>query len=172
MKLNEHPRLALVPHDLAASLEKIGIKTDVDLLFGPEPLEIIRRLPPGAITLKDLNALITQISEATCAQGTSASRLSTSSSYLSSHCSDLDQMLGGSGFSAQSVYEMSGDHKAGKSILALNVALHSLLDDSRSEVVWIDTTGDFSPDLAAAVVESERFPTTVLQRHLLFYCGG
>ncbi|KAF9265754.1 P-loop containing nucleoside triphosphate hydrolase protein [Marasmius fiardii PR-910] len=166
MRLNAPDFVHFIPSSSLSEFNKIGIKTTADLLFGHSALEIISRLPPGTISLKDLQTYMKEIAESTSAKGASALEISKgpaysyAPSYLSSHCSNLDTIVGGRGFDTSRVFEISGDHKSGKTILALNIGLHVLLDDPESEVVWIDTNGDFSPDLSVRVVESERFPST------------
>ncbi|KAG7086551.1 hypothetical protein E1B28_002500 [Marasmius oreades] len=169
MRLDNQKLSQLSPASVLAELDKIGITTTTDIFFGPSALEIISRLPPGTVSLRELQNYIKNVAESTSAKGVSALDISkeprslyapSQPYYLSSHCPSLDAILGGSGFDASRVFEVSGDHKSGKSTLALNTALHVLLDDSKSEVVWIDTSGDFSPDLSVRVVESERFLCT------------
>ncbi|ESK94219.1 dna repair protein rad51-like 4 [Moniliophthora roreri MCA 2997] len=146
---------SLLPVGLVSSLEAIGINTDIDLLFGPSDLEILRRLPPQTTSLKELRKSISLVAECSSPKGASAFQLLQEACpyrNLESHCLELDSILEG-GFRSSYVFEVSGDRRSGKSTLLLNVALHSLVDDPEAEAVWIDTTGDFSPDRAAQVLE-------------------
>ncbi|KAK7049362.1 hypothetical protein VNI00_005963 [Paramarasmius palmivorus] len=144
-----------IPLELVSSLESLGVKTDMDLLFGLSDLEILQKLPPGTTTLKELRKYISLIAELSSAKGCSASQLLPQTTYcnLDSHCIRLDAILGG-GFRPSYVYEVSGDRQSGKSTLVLNVALRALVDDPESDVVYIDTTGDFSAERAAQILAS------------------
>ena len=119
--------LAIAP-DVSEALASLGILTDTDLLFGPPPHELLNRLPPGALTLRQLQGAIESISAASSSKGLSVDDLLSSSAAAqqeadaapSSHAStglpDLDTMLGNGGFVHGRVYEISGDKWTGKTV--------------------------------------------------------
>jgi RAD51-like protein 3 len=71
MRLGAIPEL---PTNIAKSLEEHGIKTDAVLLSIP-PLDILRRLPLGSITLGEINHCKEIVARVSAAPGQSASSL-------------------------------------------------------------------------------------------------
>ncbi|KAI5892443.1 P-loop containing nucleoside triphosphate hydrolase protein [Schizophyllum commune H4-8] len=149
---------------VSEALASLGIVTDTDLLFGPPPHELLARLPPGTITLRQLQGAIESISAASSSQGLSVDDLLSSSAAIqqkggaasSSHAStglpDLDTMLGNGGFVEGRVYEISGDKRTGKTCLALNTVIHHLVRYDTCHACWVDTTGDFTVEKALQVL--------------------
>ncbi|KAL1744125.1 P-loop containing nucleoside triphosphate hydrolase protein, partial [Schizophyllum fasciatum] len=154
-----------VPPDVSEALGSIGIFTDIDLLFGAPPHELLTRLPPGAVSLRQLQAAIESISAASSSKGLSVDDLLSTSdtntpialasaSYVAScgaartGLSDLDCMLGGDGFAAGRVYEIAGDKATGKTCLALSTVIHHLVSHEDCHAWWVDTTGGFTVEKA------------------------
>ncbi|TFK75161.1 P-loop containing nucleoside triphosphate hydrolase protein [Pluteus cervinus] len=167
-----------VGRELVVALEACGIQTDSDLLFSAQPLELFLRLPEGTATLQELVQFRTLVAEAAAAPSKSGSEL------FEEHLAFQDPIHKVSGvFSLDALLEslvapqiihISGDRGAGKSAFALNVALRMLAEHDNSNVLWIDTTGDFSPTNAKRVLEYTRgqqpdnSPLERLQVSLLF----
>ncbi|KAF5382147.1 hypothetical protein D9615_004241 [Tricholomella constricta] len=147
-----------IPAELVSYLDKCGIRTDTDLLFKPV-IEVYRQLPPGFITLHDLEKAVARVAELASAPGISgADMLSLEKEVhdrapiLLSGVESIDNLLGG--FGGRRVVEISGDRQSGKTALALNIVIRYLAEFSDAKVLWIDTTGDFSVEQAAHLLES------------------
>ncbi|KAF8072080.1 P-loop containing nucleoside triphosphate hydrolase protein [Lyophyllum atratum] len=147
-----------LPTELVSCLDRNGIRTDTDLLFRPTA-EVYRLLPHGTIALSDLEETISRVRELASAPGISGADMlklelqaDSRAPVLSSGVEGLDQLLGG--FGQRRVIEISGDKQSGKTTLALNVVLRHLAEFATGNVVWIDTTGDFSVEQATLVLGS------------------
>ncbi|KAL1728465.1 P-loop containing nucleoside triphosphate hydrolase protein [Schizophyllum commune] len=155
--------LSIAP-EVSEALASLGVLTDTDLLFGPPPHELIARLPPGTITLRQLQGAIESISAASSSQGLSVDDLLSSSaavqqkggaaslSHASTGLPDLDTMLGNGGFVEGRVYEISGDKRSGKTCLALNTVINHLVRYDNCHACWVDTMGDFTVEKALQVL--------------------
>jgi len=158
-----------LPAPLVASLEANGIRTEVDLLFSASTFDIFRRLPAGTVTLQELINYTSVAAELCAAPGVSAYEVFSQEEAarsneveLQSGNSELDALLQGLG--GRKVIELSGDKGSGKSVLALNLLLHHLKSCSGSNAIWIDTTGEFSPERTSDILDTKQIPTSVLQR--------
>ncbi|KAL1663580.1 P-loop containing nucleoside triphosphate hydrolase protein [Schizophyllum commune] len=155
--------LSIAP-EVSEALASLGVLTDTDLLFGLPPHELIARLPPGTITLRQLQGAIESISAASSSQGLSVDDLlsrsaavqqksgADSSSHASTGLPDLDTMLGNGGFVEGRVYEISGDKRTGKTCLALNTVINYLVRYDDCYACWVDTTGEFTVEKAMQVL--------------------
>ncbi|GLB40569.1 putative P-loop containing nucleoside triphosphate hydrolase protein [Lyophyllum shimeji] len=155
-------RLAgLVPSisaELVSCLDKLGIRTDTDLVFRPI-IEVYRQLPPGIVALRDLENVVTRVTELASAPAMSGADMlklemqaDTKAPVLSSGIDHLDRLLGG--FGGRRVIEIAGDKQSGKTTLALNIVLRHLAEFRHGRAVWLDTTGDFSVEQATEVLKS------------------
>ncbi|KAI5827706.1 P-loop containing nucleoside triphosphate hydrolase protein, partial [Schizophyllum commune Tattone D] len=155
--------LSIAP-EVSEALASLGVLTDTDLLFGLPPHELIARLPPGTITLRQLQGAIESISAASSSQGLSVDDLlsrsaavqqksgADSSSHASTGLPDLDTMLGNGGFVEGRVYEISGDKRTGKTCLALNTVINYSVRYDDCYACWVDTTGEFTVEKAMQVL--------------------
>ncbi|KAJ4475796.1 P-loop containing nucleoside triphosphate hydrolase protein [Lentinula aciculospora] len=144
-----------LPDGLATQLASLGILTSTDLVFSnTSSLGIYTRLSSKSISFPDFEACIEAISEKLAAPGQSAAELDLEirSDFKMDTLSALDEQLGG-GLTCTRVIEISGDRGSGKSILLLNWALELLLKNKEIEILWIDTTGDFSVQRAVQILE-------------------
>ena len=110
-----------LPISLVASLEAIGIRTEVDLLFSAPTFDIFRRLPAGTVTLQELIDYTSLAAELCAAPGVSAYEVfmkeeaaSATDIELRSGNFELDALLQGLG--RRKVIEVSGDRCSGKSV--------------------------------------------------------
>ncbi|KIJ14236.1 hypothetical protein PAXINDRAFT_12888 [Paxillus involutus ATCC 200175] len=139
-----------IPDDLVAALEACGIRTDTDLLFSGTTIEVLQRLPPGVVSLADLEKYTGLVAESASAPGIRGDkqyadelrRRHEDATDLASGVGELDALVGGFGNSR--VFEISGEKGSGKTALALQIALRFLAAHTQASVLWMDTTGDFS----------------------------
>ncbi|KAF8905060.1 P-loop containing nucleoside triphosphate hydrolase protein [Gymnopilus junonius] len=157
-----------IPANLVASLEANGIRTDVDLLYAAPAFEIYKRLPAKTVTLQELLEYISIVASLSAAPGISGFELyqldqvkKPEDDVLRSGNTDLDVFVHGLN---GRVIEISGDRGSGKSTLALSFTLHSIGSSSHTSAVWIDTTGEFSPGGAAAILAHAKIAETALER--------
>ncbi|KAF8876747.1 P-loop containing nucleoside triphosphate hydrolase protein [Infundibulicybe gibba] len=154
--------------ELSALLESHGIIHDTDILFAVPILDIFRQLPPGSVTLHELSRIKLLVAEAASAAGTSGSlmlhqvekRLPTPPASLTHQISAVDGLLGS--FDGDRVIEVSGNPQSGKTTLALHTAVQHLVASPECSVLWIDTTGEFSPDRASAMLSQHKTWCTAL----------
>jgi len=116
-----------LPISLVASLEAIGIRTEVDLLFSAPTFDIFRRLPAGTVTLQELVDYSSLAAELCAAPGVSAYEVfmkeeaaSANDVELRSGNFELDTLLQGLG--SRKVIEVSGDRGSGKSVCLLRAS--------------------------------------------------
>ncbi|KAH8100137.1 P-loop containing nucleoside triphosphate hydrolase protein [Cristinia sonorae] len=147
-------------NDLIDALEELNIKSDIDLIFSNTPTEIWLKLPPETIPLKELNNIVVQLIEKlsapayTCVEmfDSEIDRLGKLQDVeLSCGVRELDEMVGG--FGVHHMLEISGEKGSGKTSLALQIILRQLARYPNSSAVWIDTTGDTSPDRMSSMLE-------------------
>ncbi|TCD61843.1 hypothetical protein EIP91_007833 [Steccherinum ochraceum] len=171
-------RLRTIGHPLSAelidALDLLNIKTDSDLIFSGTPTEIWLKLPPDTIRLQEEIDVVEAVLARVSAPGrTGLDELDLekrrheelSKVEMSSGVQKLDALIGG--FGHQRVLEVSGDRGSGKTALALQIVLRQLSQSPNSSAVWIDTTGDASPDRISAMLSSlpeNEGALTVLQR--------
>ena len=110
-----------IPGPLVASLEAIGIRTEVDLIFSAPTFDVFRCLPPGTVTLQELINYTSVAAELCAAPGASAFEIFSQEEaarcnevQLQSGNSELDALLQGLG--GCKVIEISGDKGSGKSV--------------------------------------------------------
>ncbi|PPQ90797.1 hypothetical protein CVT25_012117 [Psilocybe cyanescens] len=158
-----------IPANLVASLEANGIRTEVDLLFSASTFDIYKRLPANTITLQELIDYTAVAAELCAAPGLSGQELyqleklaTSGASELQSGNESLDAFLRGLG--GRKVLEISGDKGAGKSTFALSLLLHHLASSTVSKAVWIDTTGEFSLEQAAQLLDVYQISPAILER--------
>ncbi|KAG6879679.1 hypothetical protein C0992_012977 [Termitomyces sp. T32_za158] len=169
---------ALVPSlsaELVSSLGKCGVRTDADLLFRPL-VDIYRQLAPeSGISLLDIERAVELTAKLASAPGIAGDELLAQeiqaqerAPVLLSGVVGLDNLLGG--FGGCRVIEITGDRQSGKTVragvlslgciiekyqtLALNVILRHLSEFPQAHAVWVDTTGDFSVENCAQVLET------------------
>jgi len=113
-----------IPADLVASLEAIGVRTEIDLLFSASTFEIYKRLPANTIALQELIDFTSLAAELCAAPGMSANealRLEkeslTGDDELCSGVEEVDEILRGLG--RRRVIELSGDKGSGKTVRLL-----------------------------------------------------
>lgn len=104
-----------------SSLDQIGIRTDSDLLFSSTTADILRRLPPGTMNIRDLIHYTAQIIEESSALGVRGDVLlalerakQEQELDFASGVTDLDALL--NGFGGSKVFEVSGEKAAGKTV--------------------------------------------------------
>ncbi|CAA7267055.1 unnamed protein product [Cyclocybe aegerita] len=158
-----------IPAQLVASLEAIGIRTETELLLSTSTLDIFRRLPAGTTTLQALIEVASLVASLCAAPSLSAYELLILEEHarkqqrpLCSGNEALDDLL--RGLSGGRVIEISGDKGSGKSVLALNIVVQHLATYPDSNVVWIDTMGDFSAEIAVQILNSKQVSSRVLER--------
>jgi RAD51-like protein 3 len=110
-----------LPQDLIGALEKIGIRTEMDLLFSSSALDIYNRLPAGSITFQDLSYYIELTAELCAAPGASARDLwlledeaRRKDVQLATGDEEFDLFL--SGLGSRRILELSGDSGSGKTV--------------------------------------------------------
>ncbi|KAG6330418.1 hypothetical protein ID866_8670 [Astraeus odoratus] len=168
-----HVLIPTIPADLISALETCGIKTDTDLLFFPRSrIELLAQLPPGLVSLKDLErytSLVAEHASAPCTRGNEElnavlSRRHEKAVEMSSGVQELDALV--EGFGGGRVFEISGDKGSGKTALALQISQNMLSQHPNISVLWMDTRGDFSVERALQMTQIlglEASPT-VLER--------
>ncbi|TFY64123.1 hypothetical protein EVJ58_g2823 [Rhodofomes roseus] len=149
------------PRALLDALAQLGIRTDTDLLFSADPIDIFRKLPSSTLSLHDFHSFVAQVSQQASAPAVCGDVLFEQEkrkeendlySELTTGVRELDGLLGG--LAPPRVIEVSGDRGSGKSSLALQVVLRHLSSDHNVGALWIDTTGDFSADSIPRLLES------------------
>ncbi|KAH9838306.1 P-loop containing nucleoside triphosphate hydrolase protein [Rhodofomes roseus] len=149
------------PRALLDALAQLGIRTDTDLLFSADPIDIFRKLPSSTLSLHDFHSFVAQVSQQASAPAVCGDVLFEQEkrkeendlySDLTTGVRELDGLLGG--LAPPRVIEVSGDRGSGKSSLALQVVLRHLSSDHNVGALWIDTTGDFSADSIPRLLES------------------
>ncbi|KAF9466479.1 P-loop containing nucleoside triphosphate hydrolase protein [Collybia nuda] len=160
-----------LPAELVACFEKCGIRTDADLLFSSPVIDIFRRLPSGTVSLHDLTKYVELVAELASAPGVSgpdllkqAQEKQDTGSKFPTGMLELDEIV--DGFNGGRVYEISGGRHSGKTGLALHVVLRHLMQNPQSNILWMDTTGEFSVPRATELLNSFDLetPTTALER--------
>ncbi|KAF9565352.1 P-loop containing nucleoside triphosphate hydrolase protein [Agrocybe pediades] len=159
-----------IPANIVASLDAIGVRTEIDLLFSGSTFEIYNRLPANTLTLRELTEYTALAAELCAAPGTTAQealRLEkealTGDDELRSGLEELDELLRGLG--SGKVIEISGDKGSGKTTLALNIILHHLASQpTPGTAVWVDTTGDFSSEKALNILACRQLDENILER--------
>lgn len=151
-----------LPNDLLDALEDLGIKTDADLLFSGDAVDLWRKLPDDSITLQEVADLMTRVAAQQAApmmrgdvllQDETERCEKRASDALYSGVQALDELVGG--FGQYRVLEISGDGCSGKTALALQIVLRYLSGCANSSAVWIDTTGDFSADRVHQIMRDD-----------------
>lgn len=189
-------RLALfscLPHTLVFSLEEIGICTDSDLLFSASTAEILQKLPSHTVSLQDLKKYTAQITERTAVLGVRGDKslaladASGDELRISSGVHDLDALL--DGFGGSRVFEISGEKGSGKTVslyplplaiksnsglqaLAMHVVLQCLVNNNLFGALWMDTTGDFSAERVAQLLQSHKGEVGVIIKFLINATNG
>ena len=121
--------LAPDPAALVSSLAKVGIRTEVDILFAHTPDDIHRKLPAGTTSRLELAEYIALVAERASAPHTRADRLlcergddpNASDRDIITGVSALDDLFRGLG---GKVLEISGDREAGKTVSRLRSCSH------------------------------------------------
>ncbi|KAF9522315.1 P-loop containing nucleoside triphosphate hydrolase protein [Crepidotus variabilis] len=148
--------------ELVDHLESLNIRTETDLLFS-STADMVKRLPHSGITASELEATKRIICEQCSSPGLSAFHsLETklAPQELSTGREPLDRILDG----LSGLVQISGDRESGKTLFCLNIVLRQLAFREVTNVLWIDTTGSFSADIARQIVESTRMELSVLER--------
>ncbi|KAI0326484.1 P-loop containing nucleoside triphosphate hydrolase protein [Cubamyces sp. BRFM 1775] len=163
-----------LPIELVNALNDIGVKTDTDLLLFDDPSNIFRRLPPElGVSLLDFRRAVESVVELAAAPSTYGDKLLEKEERRNEDIfvddmlvgvPELDALLGG--FNPPIVIEVSGDKGSGKTALALQLVLRHLARTSDSSVLWIDSSGEFSPERVSLVLAQipGEYSATVLER--------
>ncbi|KAI0635525.1 P-loop containing nucleoside triphosphate hydrolase protein [Trametes polyzona] len=163
-----------VKPELVDALQSIGIRTDTDLLLGDNPTDIFKRLPPElGLSLLDFRRAVSKIAELASATSVYGDALLEQETKRQEDIfkedmlvgvPELDSLLGG--FSPPKVIELSGDRGSGKTALALRVVLRHLSQIGDSSALWIDSSGEFSPERVSRMLEKIEGPcvASVLER--------
>ncbi|XP_006459252.1 hypothetical protein AGABI2DRAFT_66758 [Agaricus bisporus var. bisporus H97] len=154
MRLGAIPEL---PNAIAKSLEEHGIKTDA-IFLSMAPLDILRKLPLGSISLGEINRCKEIVARVSAAPGQSASSLLKSVPQKPSSMNvelplSLEPVQSYFSPHTDKVVELSGDRNSRKSEFFLNIVLRYLTTNARSIVHWVDTTGDFSTTKASNILK-------------------
>ncbi|KAG9122945.1 hypothetical protein FRC07_000437 [Ceratobasidium sp. 392] len=153
------PLLASNP-ELLEALETAEIKTTYDVLFTPLPDLLARLATAKGILTTDIITLQEQIATVTAVECTTGDKLYTKElealDSMRPHNESvfgvqaLDDLLGPT-FSGPYVVELSGTPGSGKSVLATHVVTRWLAHDPDASALWIDCSGDFTPERAKRV---------------------
>ena len=112
-----------MPETLVASLQEIGIRTDSELIFSKTPVEILQRLPPGTVSMQDLQNYIALIAAEVSAIGVrgdelliieDAKREHRKALDLGTGVHRLDALLGD--LNNYTLLEVSGEKGSGKTV--------------------------------------------------------
>ena len=130
--------LAPLPANLVSSLDKCGIRTESDLLLSGSPIDILRKLPHGTVSLQEFTNYTALVAERASAFRTRADVLlntpTPSDNRLITGVSKLDELLRGIG--GFNVVEISGDKCSGKTVRAafesLGLKTRNCLADPRT----------------------------------------
>ncbi|KAG8681797.1 hypothetical protein FRC09_017227, partial [Ceratobasidium sp. 395] len=148
---------------LLETLELAGVKTTYDVLFTPLPDLLARLANTEGILTTDLITLHEEIAATTAAECKRGDELYTkevnalhsmrplNESMLGAQA--LDDMLGPT-LPGPYVVELSGTAGSGKSILATQLVTRWLAYDLDASALWIDCSGDFTPERARRVCSS------------------
>ncbi|KAI0351774.1 P-loop containing nucleoside triphosphate hydrolase protein [Trametes cingulata] len=142
--------------ELVQALKDAGIRTDTDLLLNNDSAEIFRRLPPElGISLLDFRRAIAKVAELASATLVNGDKLLEQENKRQEDIFGDDMLLGVpevdallGGFSPPRVVEVSGDKGSGKTL-----ALRHLSRADDSSVLWIDSSGEFSPERVSHMME-------------------
>ncbi|KAI0649543.1 P-loop containing nucleoside triphosphate hydrolase protein [Trametes meyenii] len=160
--------------EIVGALQAIGIKTDTDLLLSDDPTNIFRRLPSDVgINLLDFRRAVAEavaLASATPEYGEKILETEEQRQeeiYINDMTlgvPEVDALLGN--FSPPRIIELSGESSSGKTGLALQLALRHLSRVDDSSVLWVDSTGDFSPERVSLMLEQmDGAPSsTILER--------
>ncbi|KAI0366187.1 P-loop containing nucleoside triphosphate hydrolase protein [Pilatotrama ljubarskyi] len=156
------------------ALQEVGVKTDTDLLLTKDPTDIFTRLPAElGISLLDFRSTISKVAELASATPIHGEKLLEQENKRREDIFADDMLLGVpevdallGGFSPPRVVEVSGDQGSGKTTLAMQLALRHLSRAEDSSVLWIDSSGEFSPERVTHMLEQlgNEFSPTVLER--------
>lgn len=112
-----------LPPGLLSALDELGIKTDADLIFYGEPMELYKKLPLGTVTLAELTKTIENVVRYVAAPGTRGDLLLQKVEQNLEECPpeeyisgvpELDKLT--NGFGGSRVMEISGDRGSGKTV--------------------------------------------------------
>ncbi|KAI0255071.1 P-loop containing nucleoside triphosphate hydrolase protein [Lactifluus subvellereus] len=139
-----------LPETLVANLSALNIRTAPDFIF-VSPAELLRRLPTGSITFRELKHHIAHVTQAFAGPAITGDKLILDAlahlEPVRSGLPALDDLVGGSfgGASGGRVIEISGPSASGKTALALHIVLHHLGSHQTDAALWLDTTGNLAP---------------------------
>lgn len=173
----------ILPTTLVDALQALGIVSDADLLFSATAQEIWRKLPPGLMSLSEFECCIRAVMLRCAVPRSTVVGVSDSMSGepgISVGIDILDGLLGET--LRDSVVEVSGRHGSATAVrsslsemplsltrillpppwiwckyhktLALQIACNHLSLNPKRTALWIDTTGEFSPARADALLRS------------------
>ncbi|KAL4062143.1 P-loop containing nucleoside triphosphate hydrolase protein [Scleroderma citrinum] len=169
-----HSLIPIIPTNLVSALEDCGIKIDTDLLFfDGTNVELLAKLPPGIVSLRELEEYTSLVAEHASAPAIRADQelevalLRQRENALNISCGvqELDALV--EGFGGGRVFEISGEKGSGKTALALQISLCMLAAHANTAVLWMDTCGDFSLERTLRVASElniEEATSTVLER--------
>ncbi|KAI9000477.1 P-loop containing nucleoside triphosphate hydrolase protein [Trametes punicea] len=161
-------------NELVQCLQEIGIKTDADLLLSGDHTTIFSRLPPElGISLLDFRRAVEEVAELASAVAMHGDKLLEMENRQHEDIfaddmlvgiPEVDALLGG--FRPPRIVEVSGDKGSGKTALALQLALRHLSRIDDSSVLWVDSSGDFSPERVSAMLAqiSGEYSESALER--------
>lgn len=168
-----HSFIPTIPSHLVSALEDCGIKTDTDLLFfDGSNIDILAKLPPGIVSLREFEEYTSLVAEHASAPATRGDqeletvllRQDENAADVSCGVQELDALVGG--FGGGRVFEISGEKGSGKTALALQISLRMLTAHANTSVLWMDTCGGFSAErtLRLANELNAEAASTVLER--------
>ncbi|KAI0311563.1 P-loop containing nucleoside triphosphate hydrolase protein [Amylostereum chailletii] len=149
-----------IPSDLFQALVAQNIATLPALIFA-SPTILFHRLPTGCTTLRELTGVISHLTKLASAEGVTGEELANAqdrvvSGEVVTGVETLDALVGG-GFGGPKngkVIEVAGDSGTGKTALALHIVLRHLSTHADSATLWMDTTGELSPERLSILLPS------------------
>ncbi|KAF9791121.1 hypothetical protein BJ322DRAFT_428476 [Thelephora terrestris] len=147
----------LLPSALVDALRALGIVSDADLFLSATPLEIWRKLPPDLMPFSEFERCVKAVMLRCALPGVVAAQVderrpASDQFKPETGVGNLDGLLGTT--LRDSVVEISGRQGSAATTLALQITCNQLSLHPRATVLWVDTTGDFSPAKANTVLRS------------------
>ncbi|KAI0346291.1 P-loop containing nucleoside triphosphate hydrolase protein [Trametopsis cervina] len=154
-----------LPEALLVALEGCDIRTDADLMLRQSiALDIWKKIPPGVLSMSEVESYVRDIISRTSTSVLCGKDLAwleaqqdAARAKLATGVPQLDEII--NGVNGPKVLEISGDHGSGKTALALNIVARHLIAYPDYAALWIDTTGDFSPDRMQQIIGQCCAPT-------------
>lgn len=122
-RMRLHSLIPTISSHLVSALEDCGIKTDTDLLFfDGSNIDILAKLPPGIVSLREFEEYTSLVAEHASAPATRGDqeletvllRQDENAADVSCGVQELDALVGG--FGGGRVFEISGEKGSGKTV--------------------------------------------------------